>query len=103
MQGYKVNTVLGVQTNNVDEILCSKCGKVTLIVDNAVVNGNSSDHRRTFGCQLAAERLCVAVGREIHYRLCAHIDSRHNLFHFNVVVLAVTGNAEVDIYLRAEH
>ena len=103
VQGYKVNSVLSVQTDNINEILCRKCGKVTLIMNYAVINGNCSDHCRTLRRKLAAERLCVAVGREIHYRLCAHIDRSHNLFHFNVVILAVTGNAEVDIDLRAEH
>ena len=57
----KVHTVLSVKTYYIDEILCSQSSKISLIVDDAVIDRNSSDHCRTFVCQLLPERLSVAV------------------------------------------
>ena len=61
VQCYKVHTVLSVKTYYIDEILCSQSSKISLIVDDAVIDRNSSDHCRTFVCQLLPERLSVAV------------------------------------------
>ena len=47
--------------NHINEIFGSQCCQISLIVDDAVIDRNSSDHCRTFVCQLLPERLSVAV------------------------------------------
>ena len=57
----EINTVFCVHTDNIDKIMSCKCCEVTLIVDNTVINRNSSDHNRTFACQFATERLSISM------------------------------------------
>ena len=100
---HEIDTVLRVQSHHIDEVLRRESRKVTLIVDNAVIHRHSADHSLAFGSELASERLCVAVRGKIHYRFRTHFDSGVDLLHLDIVVLAVTGYAEVDVYLRAKH
>jgi hypothetical protein len=97
MKSYKVNAVLCVKSYYIDKVLCSEGCEVALIVDNAIVYGNRTDHSGTLTCELSAEGLRVSVRREIHNGFCAHIYSCHNLFHFNIVVLTIAGDSEVDV------
>ena len=61
MKSYKVNAVLCVKPYHVDKVLCGKSCKVALIVDNAIVYGNRTDHSGTFTCELSTEGLGVSV------------------------------------------
>ena len=61
MKSYKVNAVLCVKPYHVDKVLCGEGCEVALIVDNAIVHGNRSDHSGAFTCQLSAEGLGVTV------------------------------------------
>ena len=72
-------------------------------MNDAVIDGNGADHRGTLAGQLLAEGLCIAVAGQVHDRLSSHIDGAHDLFHLDVIILAVSGNAQVDIDLGAEH
>ena len=45
----------------------------------------------------------VAVGGQVHDGLGPHVDSRHYLLHFNVIVLAVPGHAQIHVDLGAKH
>ena len=99
----KIHAILRMQANDIDEILCRERCKVALIVNHAVIHGNRADHGRTFTGQFAAERLGVAVAGQIHDCLRAHIYRSHDLLHFDIVILAVTGHAEIDVDLGAKH
>ena len=99
----KVYSILCVQANDINEILCRERCKVALIVNHTVIYGNRADHGRTFCCELAAERLRVTVAGQIHDCLGAHVDCRHHLLHFDIIILAVTGHAEVDVDLGTKH
>ena len=85
------------------KIFGCQCIKISLIVDNGVINRNGSDHGWTLGCQLAAKRNGISVGRKIHDGMSAHVYSFHNLLHFHVIILAVSGYTKIYIDLGAEH
>ena len=39
------------------------------------------------------------MGRKVHNRMSSEIYGAHNLFHFHIVILTVSGNTEVYIDL----
>ena len=98
-----VHAVLGVQAHNVDEVLGGQRVQVALVVDDGVVHRHGADHRRALGGELRAEGLGVAVGREVHDGVRAHVHGGHHLLHLHIVVLAVARHAEIDVNLRAQH
>ena len=91
------------KTDNIDEILCCQLCKITLIVDDTVIDRNCTDHGRTFACQLLTEWLCISMTGQIHDRLCAHINCAHYFFHLNVIVLAVSGYSKVYVDFGTQH
>ena len=103
VQCHEIHAVLRVEANYVDEILRCQCRQVSLIVDHAVVDRHGSDHDGTFVGQLLAEGLRISVAGQVHDRLCAHIYGAHHLLHLDVVVLAVSGYAQVNVDLGAQH
>ena len=72
-------------------------------MNDAVIDRNSSDHGRAFAGQFLAERLSIAVRGKIHDGLGAHIYRCHYFFHFNIIIFAIPGNAEIHIDLCTEH
>ena len=103
VKSYEINTILCVKSYHIDKIFGCQCVKISLIMDNRVINRNSSDHGWTLVCQLASERNGISVGRKIHDRMCSHVDSFHNFLHLYIVILAVSGYTKVYIDLGAEH
>src|SRR5699024_3912367 len=103
VQRHKVHAVLRVQADNVNKIFGGECGEISLIVDHAVIDRHRTDHDRAFSRQLLAEGLCVPMAGEVHDRLCSEIDGAHHLLHLDVIVLAVSRYAEIDVDLCAEH
>ena len=103
VQCHEVHAVLSMKPYHVNEILGGQGGEVTLVVDDAVVNRHGADHGRALGGELPAEGLGVAVGGQVHDGLGPHVDSRHDLLHFNVIVLAVPGHAQIHVDLGAQH
>ena len=89
--------------NHVNKILCSQSRKVSLIMDHTVINRNGPDHSRTFPDQFFAERLCVSMRGKIHNSLSSHVHCCHYLFHFNVIILTVSGNSKIHIDLCTQH
>ena len=61
VQGHKVHSVLCMEPYHVDKILSGQGGKVTLVMDNAVVNRDSAYHGFALAGQFPAERLGVAM------------------------------------------
>lgn len=53
--------------------------------------------------QFATERLCISMAGKIHDRFGSKFYCAHYFLHFNIIILAVTGNSKVDIDLCAEH
>ena len=90
MESNKIHSVLRMKSDHINKIPCGKGCKITLIVDNTIVYGNGTDHSGTLTCKLSAEGLGVSVGGEIHNGFSTHINGSHNLFHFYIIVLAVT-------------
>ena len=103
VKSYKVNTILCMESDYIDKIFSCQRIKISLIVDNGIINRNGSDHCRTLGCQLASERNGISVGRKIHDSMGAHVYSFHYFLHLYIVVLAVSGYPKVYIDLGAEH
>ena len=103
VQGHKVHTVLGMQAHHVDEVLCGQFSQIPLIVDDRVVHRYGADHHGALVGQLLPEGLGVAVAGQVHDGLGPHVHGTHDLLHFNVVVLAVPGDAKVHIDLGAQH
>ena len=103
VERHEIHPVLRMKTDNIDEISGRQCRQVALIVYHAVIDRYCPYHDRAFGSKLSPERLSVSVTGKIHDSLGSHVDSAHDLFHLYVVVLAVSGNSEVHIYLRSEH
>ena len=103
VEGDEVHAVLCVQTHHVDEVLRGQGGEVALVVDDRVIHRHGADHDRALVGQLLAEGLGVAVAGQVHDGLCAHVDRAHDLLHLDAVVLAVAGDAEVDVDLGAKH
>ena len=103
VQCDKIHTVFRVHTNHINKIFCRQCGQIPLVMNDTVVNRNGTDHGRTFVGQLLTERLCVSVAGKIHDSLRAHIHGAHNLFHLDIVVLAVSGHAQINIDLGTQH
>ena len=103
VQGNKIHAILRMKTDHIDKILGGQSSQIPLIVDHTVIDGNGSDHGRTFMCQLLTERLGVSMAGKIHDGLCTKLYSTHDLLHFDVVIFTVTGNAKVYIDLGAEH
>ena len=103
VEGDEVHAVLCVQTHHVDEVLRGQGGEVALVVDDRVIHRHGADHDRALVGQLLAEGLGVAVAGQVHDGLCAHVDCAHDLLHLDAVVLAVAGDAEVDVDLGAKH
>ena len=90
VEGDEVHAVLCVQTHHIDEVLCRQGGEVALVVDDRVVHRHSADHDGAFVGQLLTEGLGIAVAREVHDGLCAHVDGAHDLLHLHIIVLAVS-------------
>ena len=103
MQGNKVHAVLCVQAYHIDEVLCSQLSQIPLVVDDRIIHRHSADHHRALVGQLLAEGLGVAVAGQVHDGLSAHVHGAHDLLHLDVVILAVAGDAEVDVDLGAQH
>ena len=62
----KIHSVLSVQSDHVDEILGGQGSQVPLVMDDAVIDRNGSDHHRAFPGQFLAEGLGVAVAGKVH-------------------------------------
>ena len=103
VQRDEIDSVLSVKTDHIDEVLCGESREVALIVYDAVVYRYRTDDGRTLGSQLLSERLCVAVARKIHDRFCAHLYGVHHLLHLQIVILAVSRNPEIHVYLGSQH
>ena len=103
VQGNKVHTVLCVQAYHIDEVLCGQLSQIALVVDDRIVHRHSADHHRALVGQLLAEGLGVAVAGQVHNGLCAHVHGAHHLLHLDVVILAVAGDAQIDVDLGAQH
>ena len=103
VKSYEIYTILCVKSYYINEILGCQCVKISLIVDNGIINRNGSDHCRTLACQFTAERNGISVGRKIHDGMGSHVYSFHNFLHFHIVILAVSGYTKVYVDLGAEH
>ena len=103
VEGDKVHAVLCVEADHIDEVLCGQGGQVALVVDDRVIHRHGADHHRALVGQLLAEGLGVAVAGQVHDGLGAHVDGAHDLLHLDVVILAVAGDAQVDVDLGAQH
>ena len=89
--------------NNIYEISGSQCCQISLIVDDAVIYRNSTDHCRTFAGQLSAEWLGIAMAGQIHDGFCPHIYRTHYFLHLNIIIFAVSGYAQIYINLCTQH
>ena len=99
----EINAVLSVKPHDINKVLRRQCPEVPLIMDDGVVDRNRADHRGALPTELPAERLRVAVAREVHDRLGAEIDRALHLLHLDIVIPAVAAHAEVHVDLRPEH
>ena len=91
------------ETDDINEIMSGQFREIALVVDDAVVYRNGSDHGRTFVSKFLAERLCITMAGKIHDCFGTEVNGFHDLLHFDIIVFAVSGNTEVYVDLCAEH
>ena len=89
VQGHKVHAVLRVQADHVNEVLRGQGSQVPLVVDHAVIHRHGTDHGGAFARKFSSERLGISMRGQVHDRLGAHVDRRHDFLHLDVIVLAV--------------
>ena len=63
MKSHKIYAIFGMKTTTSIKIFCGKCCKVSLIMNNAVVYRNRTDHGRTLACKFSAKG-CVLPWEE---------------------------------------
>ena len=98
---YEIHSVLRMKSYNINEVFCCQSCKVSLIMNDTVVYGHSTNHCRAFFHKLAAEGLGVSVRGQIHDRLRSHVDCCHHLLHFDIIILAVSGYSKIHIDFRS--
>ena len=103
MKSDKINTVFRMHPDHINKVFGGQSGKVTLIMNDAVIDGNRTDHNRTFTGQFAAEGLGISMAGKIHDGFSTQFHSAHYFLHLNIIVFTVTGNTEIDIDFCAEH
>ena len=103
VKSNEVNAIFCMKSDNIDKVFCGQFRKVSLIMNDTVIDRNCSDHCRTFMSKFLTEWLCVSVTGKIHDCFCTKIYGFHDLLHFNVVIFAVSGYTEIYIDLGAEH
>jgi len=99
----KIHAIFCVHSYHIYKILCRQSCQISLVMDHTVIDRNSPDHNRTFAGQLATKRLGISMAGKIHDGLRAQIYRAHHFFHFYIVILAVTGNTQIDVDLGAKH
>ena len=103
VQGDEIDTVLGMEADDVNKIFGGQRIQVSLVMDHTVIYWYGADHGRTFGGQFPPERLRIAVARQVHDGFCAHIDRGEYLLHLHIVIFTVFRNTEIYIDFRAQH
>ena len=103
VQCNKINAVLCMKAHHIDKIFRRKRGQISLIMNYAVIDRNRTDHNRAFTGQFLTEGLRIAVAGQIHDGLRPQVHRAHYFFHLNIVVLAVSGHAQIHVDLGAEH
>ena len=103
VKGHKVHPVFCVKTHYVNKIFGRQGVQVPLVMDDRIINGNRADHGRAFPAELLPEGLGVPVAGQVHDGFRPHINRAHDLFHFNVVILAVTADPKVHIDFCFQH
>ena len=66
----EIYTVFCMETDDINEIMSGQFREIALVVDDAVVYRNGSDHGRTFVSKFLAERLCITMAGKIHDCFC---------------------------------
>ena len=99
----KIHSIFGMHPNHINEIFGSQCCQISLIVDDAVVYRNRTDHCRTFTCQLSSEWLCISVAGQIHDRLSAQIYRAHYFLHLDIIIFTVSGYPQIYVDLGTQH
>ena len=89
--------------DHIYKVFCGQSCKITLIMNDAVIDRNRTDHNRTFTGQFTAERLGISMAGKIHDGFGTEFHSAHYFLHFDIIVFTVTGNTEIDIDFCAEH
>ena len=64
VQGDEIDTVLGMEADDVNKIFGGQRIQVSLVMDHTVIYRHGADHGRTFGGQFPPERLRIAVARQ---------------------------------------
>ena len=89
---HEIHTVFCVHTYNINPLFGSDLAKCFVIIYNCIIDRNSTDHCRTFGCKFAAEASGISVGTEVHDGFCSHFYCRMYFFIFHINVFPVSGN-----------
>ena len=66
VQGDEIDTVLGMEADDVNKIFGGQRIQVSLVMDHTVIYRHGADHGWTFGGQFPPERLRIAVARQVH-------------------------------------
>ena len=103
VQCHEIDTILRMQTDDIQEILRRQGIEVTLVVNDTVVDRNRTDHRRALLTELLTERLCISMAGKIHDGLRTHTNRTHHLLHLEIIILHISRHTKVYIDLRPKH
>ena len=97
VDGHKVNAVLCMHSYDIKPLLRGDFFQRFVIINNCVINRNSTDDSRTFLSQTFAEGACIAVGAQVHDGFCPHFYRVVYFLNFHIHVFPVSGNSKVYI------
>ena len=99
VDSHEVDAFLSVGAYDLEEVLSGYLKQILVKVADRVVHRNGAYHSRRTLDELLAESVGLAVVGKIHYCLRAELYRHVDLLHFHGVVLAVAGNAQVNVDL----
>ena len=102
VDGHKIYALFRVSADDAEEIFGGDLQQILLQIANGVVHGYGADHGGGFGDELPAEGVGFAVIAQVHNGFRAELQGQIHLLHLHIIVVAVPGDAQVDIDFRAE-
>ena len=102
MDGLEVNALFGVCLQHFQKICCLDVCQIFFQIADGIIHGNRADHCRRHLDQLFPEGVGLAVVGQIHDCLALELNRQLYLFKLSGIVVAVPGNAQVYVHLRAE-
>ena len=96
---HEIDAFLGMCADNPQKVLRGDLEQILFKIADRIIHRHRADHCGRFFDKRCPEGIGLAVIAEIHDRFRAEFQRHIDLFHFQIVVLRIAGNAEIDIDL----